>query len=98
MLIPFVFLVKYVLSWAIRVYSAILFVRIIMDWVFAFARNWHPGSIVMSIYDVCYSLTQPPLRWLGRYLPPLRMGRVGLDFTPIVLWFILDVIAVLLVY
>ncbi|KFI45635.1 YggT family protein [Bifidobacterium bohemicum] len=98
MSLAFIFFIKLILSWAIRIYSTILLLRIIMDWVFALARNWRPGNVIMSIYNVLYSLTQPPLRWLGRYIPPLRLGSVGLDFTPIVLWFILDVIAALLVY
>lgn len=97
-MLQFVFIIKFLLSWLIRIYSTILLVRIIMDWVFMLARGWRPGSVIMAIYNVCYSLTDPPLRWLGRYIPPLRLGRMGLDFTPLVLWFILDIITVLLVY
>jgi len=34
-----------------------------------------------------YSITDKPMRFVGRYIPPLRLGTVSLDLSFIVLFF-----------
>jgi YggT family protein len=36
-----------------------------------------------------YSVTEPPLRWLRRYIRPLPLGAISLDISFIVLYFAL---------
>lgn len=62
-----------------------LFARIIIDYVRMFARNWHPNSIVIAIFEFIYSITDKPVRFVQRFIPPLRIGGVALDLSFIVL-------------
>ena len=52
----------------------VLFARVILDWSQFFARGWRPTGILLVVANVLYALTDPPIRWIGRYVPPLRVG------------------------
>lgn len=62
-------------------YLLVLFGRMILDWIRILARDWHPrATAVIVIGNVLYALTDPPLRFLRRYIPPLRLGNgIALD-------------------
>ena len=57
----------------------LLLVRLVLDWVQYFAREWRPSGISLVIAEVTYSVTDPPLRALRRLIPPLTLGAVRLD-------------------
>ena len=62
------------LSVLINLYMMVLFARVILDWVQFFARGWRPSGILLVLANVLYALTDPPIRWIGRFVPPLRLG------------------------
>jgi len=62
-----------------------LFARIIIDYIRMFARNWRPNSIVLGIFEIIYSITDKPMRFVQRFVPPLRLGGVAIDLSFIVL-------------
>ena len=62
------------LSVLINLYMLVLFARVILDWVQFFARGWRPSGVVLVLANVLYALTDPPIRWIGRFVPPLRLG------------------------
>ena len=62
------------LSVLINLYMMVLFARVILDWVQLFARGWRPRGIGLVLANVLYALTDPPIRWFGRFVPPLRLG------------------------
>jgi YggT family protein len=64
----------------------LLFVRFIMSYVMMFARNFRPTGLVAAILELAYSVTDPPLRALRRFIPPLRLGNVSVDLSFIVLF------------
>jgi YggT family protein len=66
-------------------YILVLLVRVVIDWVQILARDWRPRGIALVIAEVVYSLTDPPLRVLRRFIPPLRVGTVQLDLGFLVL-------------
>jgi YggT family protein len=39
-----------------------------------------------AVLEITYSATDPPLRALQRVIPPLRLGRVAIDLSFIVLF------------
>jgi YggT family protein len=64
-----------------------LLARLILDYVRMFARNWRPKGIALLLVEFIYSITDKPMRFVGRYIPPLRLGAVSLDLSFIVLFF-----------
>ncbi|WP_390133325.1 YggT family protein [Bifidobacterium apicola] len=87
---------RYLVDILIETYLLILFVRMILDWVLVLSQRWYPRGFMASIIRVIYALTEPPLRWLRRYIPPLPMGRIQLDVSFMVLYAALIIIQVLL--
>lgn len=69
----------------VSLYILVLLVRVVIDWVQILARDWRPRGAALVIAEVVYSLTDPPLRALRRFIPPLRLGSVQLDLGFLVL-------------
>ena len=63
----------------------VLFARLIIDYVRMFARNWRPKSGVMALFEIVYAITDPPMKFVGRYIPPLRLGGVSVDLSFVVI-------------
>ena len=78
------------LSVLINLYMMVLFARVILDWIQFFARGWRPAGILLVVANVLYALTDPPIRWIGRYVPPLRVGGgMAIDIGFMVLFLVL---------
>lgn len=73
------------LYWLLSFYFLVLIVRLILDWVQVFSRDWRPSGVMLIIAETVYSLTDPPIRFLRRFIPPLRLGGVALDLAFLVL-------------
>lgn len=75
-----------VISWILGIYSIVLLARLVLSWVPMFSPQWEPRGPVLVVAEFVYTLTDPPLRFLRRFIPPLRIGQVALDLSFIVLW------------
>ena len=62
-------------------FLALLFVRFIVDWVQVFARSWTPSGVILVVLEIVYSITDPPILFFRRFIPPLRLGSVALDLS-----------------
>lgn len=60
-------------------YLLVLFGRFIFDTVRIFVPHWTPQGFLLVLANVVYALTDPPLEFLRRYIPPLRLGAIALD-------------------
>lgn len=81
-----------VLYFALTLFLVLLVFRLIMEYVFMFARNFRPSGIVAIALELCYTVTDPPLRALRRVLPPLRIGGVSLDLAFLLLFVIVSIL------
>ncbi|WP_377272080.1 YggT family protein [Peterkaempfera sp. SMS 1(5)a] len=90
-------IVSAVLYYALTVFLIILLFRLVMDWVFQFARSWRPGRAMVVVLEATYTVTDPPLKLLRRFIPPLRLGGVALDLSFFVLMIIVYVLISLVV-
>lgn len=81
------FFVILALSLLIDAYITILFLRVIADWAHVFFPSFRPNGVLRIIIRVIYKLTEPPLKFLRRYIPPMNMGRISFDTAFIVLYF-----------
>ena len=79
------------LSVLLNFYMMVLLARVIMEWVQFFARGWRPRGIVLVAANLLYALTDPPIRWIRRFIPPLRLGGMALDVGFMVLFLVLIV-------
>ena len=78
---------KDILCVALGLYVVILFVRIISSW---FPRPYAgPWATFLS---VLYQLTEPALRPLRNLIPPIRIGMMALDLSPIIVFVVLSVL------
>ena len=74
-----------VLATILWVYFLILLARLVFDYVQLFARSWQPRGVILIIAEAIYTVTDPPLKFLRRFIPPLRLGQVSLDLSFLVL-------------
>lgn len=68
------------------VYMVVMLGRVIFDWIQVLSRGWRPRGLVVVLANLVYGLTDPPLRWLRRYVKPLRIGGIALDMGFLVLF------------
>lgn len=73
------YLVGSVLLFALNIFLGLLFVRLVVDWVQVFARSWTPRGPILVVLEIVYSITDPPILFVRRFVPPLRIGSVALD-------------------
>jgi YggT family protein len=70
--------VVYLVLW---LFLALMFVRFIVDWVQVFARSWTPKGPVLVVLETVYTITDPPIMFFRKFVPPLRLGSVALDLS-----------------
>ena len=78
-----------VLTYLLTIYLVVLIGRMIFGWVQVFARDWHPTGVLLVIAESIFTITDPPLRLLRRFIPTLRLGMVALDLSFMVLFIVI---------
>ena len=73
------------LASVLQIFLFALLGRLIFDYVQMFSRTWRPKGIVLYFVEAIYTITDPPMKFVGRFIPPLRLGGVSLDLSFIVL-------------
>ena len=82
-------ILRTVLTYLIWFYLLLLIIRMIISWIQAFSRDWRPRGPVLVVAEGVFTATDPPLRFLRRYIPSLRLGTVALDLSFMVLFLVL---------
>lgn len=80
------------LYYALLVFFLLLIFRLVMEYVFMFARSYRPTGVVAALLEVGYTVTDPPLNALRRVIPPLRVGGISLDLGFLVLVILVQVL------
>jgi YggT family protein len=68
-------------------YLIIIFARIILSWF-----PVEPGSGMASVYGFLYQLTEPVLGPIRRLIPPMGMGGMGLDLSPMIVLLVISIL------
>ncbi|MBK8447858.1 MAG: YggT family protein [Micropruina sp.] len=79
-------LVGLILWYILWAYLAILMVRAVLSFVPLFVRDWRPRGIMLVIAEFVYTLTDPPLRFMRKIIPPIRIGSTSWDLGFLVLF------------
>lgn len=83
---------KDVVFYLLSVYLVLLIARMIFGWIQVYSRSWTPSGILLVVAEGVYSATDPPLRFLRRYIPSLRLGSVALDLSFMLLFLVVYVL------
>lgn len=58
---------------------ALLTLRAVLGLVPLFARDWEPKGGLRVLAEFVLTVTDPPVRLVQRFVPPLRLGGVQVD-------------------
>lgn len=66
-----------------------LVARLVVEVVKSFARKWRGPSSALAAgsLEVAFVVTDPPIRLLRKWIPPIRLGNVDLDLSITLLFF-----------
>lgn len=70
-----------IIAQLLQLYLLVMIGRLVFDYVQMFARSWQPTGFLLLLVETIYSLTDPPLNFFRRFIPPLRIGSVSLDMS-----------------
>lgn len=76
----------------LSLYLLILIARLVLEYVGIFARDWRPKGPLLLLSEMVFTLTDPPLKAIRRFVPNLRIGSVSLDLSFIILLFAIQII------
>ncbi|MCX6502284.1 MAG: YggT family protein [Microbacterium sp.] len=62
------------------IYVIVLLIRLILDYIPIFNREWRPRGAGLVAAELVYTVTDPPIKLFRRVIPPLRVGPVAIDF------------------
>ena len=65
----------------LAVFFVVMWARLVIDWVRTVQPGWHPRGLGLLIAEVSYTITDPPIRAVGRVVPTLRIGPLRLEFS-----------------
>ena len=85
-------IVKVVLYYVLALYLLLLIGRLIIDVLQTYSRSWTPTGGLAKLAEVVFTVTDPPLRFLRRYIRPVRLGSVGLDLSYTLLFLVIIVL------
>ena len=72
-------LVGQILAFALQIFFYLMIARFIAELVMSFNRSWRPSGLLLPILDVTYTITDPPLKFVRRFVPPVQLGGISLD-------------------
>jgi len=76
---------RQVLVLVVYLFLIALIGRLVLDWVQVLAREWRPRGALLVAAEAVYTVTDPPLKFLRRIIPPLSLGSIRLDLAFLVL-------------
>jgi YggT family protein len=72
-------IVGQVLGFALQIFFYMMIARFIVELVISMGRSWRPSGLLLPILDITYTVTDPPIKFVRRFVPPLQLGPIALD-------------------
>lgn len=92
-------LVTDLLAFVVLLFVVLMLVRLVLEWIQVFARDWRPRGVVLVVAEAAYTVTDPPLRAVRKVVPPLNLGGLRLDLAFVIVmfaaWILLSVLSAL---
>jgi len=86
-------LIVLLLRLLLRLFVLSLFGRLILDYARVFAPQWRPKGILLAIAEAIYAITDPVVRFVRRFIPPLRLGPVAVDLSFILIFIFVQMLS-----
>jgi len=86
-------LIVLLLRLVLRLFVLSLFGRLILDYARVFAPQWRPKGILLAIAEAIYAITDPVVRFVRRFIPPLRLGPVAVDLSFILIFIVVQMLS-----
>ncbi|WP_322762242.1 YggT family protein [Frankia sp. Cr2] len=67
------------ISALLLVYLLLLIARAVIDLVLSLSHTFRPAGVLVLVFESVYTVTDPPLRFVRRFIPLLRVGSVAFD-------------------
>jgi len=81
------------LVFVLNLFFIALICRLVLDWIQVLAREWRPRGPILFLAEAVYTVTDPPLKFLRRLIPPLSLGGIRLDLAFLVLILLVSVMS-----
>jgi YggT family protein len=81
-----------ILHLILQLFLFALLSRLILDYVRMFKPSWRPSGVSLFLVEAIYTITDRPMNFVRRFVPPLRLGGVSLDLSFIVLFFAIQML------
>ncbi len=66
--------------WAVWAFTVLMWSRLVLDLIRSMRPSWRPGNVILVISAVTFTVTDPPMRFVRRFIKPMNIGGIGLDF------------------
>lgn len=73
-------IVSAILRALIGVFIVLLWARFVLDWVRVLNPRFAPNRVFTVLFELVYTITDPPIKLFQRLIPPLRIGSFAIDF------------------
>jgi YggT family protein len=80
------------ITFALTIFIILMWIRLALDLVATYSRNWRPRGFLLVVAEVVFSVTDPPVKFVRRFIKPVRFGEVSIDFS----WTIVVLVAIIL--
>jgi len=65
---------------ALQLYFWLLIARFVIDFLLSSSPTWRPKGLILVLVEITMTATDPPLKFVRRFIKPIRVGAIGLDF------------------
>ena len=73
-------LIAAVLNALLFLYVLVLLARLVLEYIPMFNREWRPKGATLIAAEVVFTVTDPPIKLIRRFIPALRIGGIAIDF------------------
>lgn len=74
-----------VVSYVLFFFMLALLARVVIELIKAFARDWRPTGATVVVLEAVLTVTDPPVNFLRRVIPPIPLGAIRLDLSILIL-------------
>lgn len=92
----FLFIILVSLRLVIQIYIYVLWARFILEWVRVLNPRFRPRGVLLMLFELVFTVTDPPIRMFRRILPPIRLGQISLDLGWMVTFFCCWILLILI--